>query len=423
MEVYGQTPVGSLESPVSLSLDVVDPATFHRRLTALEAWLFEEGWRAHRREAPPDDQQLADAAQRLSDLYTLQRHLIGRSSQDDDILAARVLYYLCSDAPKMYLVLHELSLRRPARRDARADSLRIADFGAGVGTSCAALLLSLNAASHSAVSIFAVDQDEAALAWLRPIVTAAAAIADIRAEIIMRVADALSSESLRTAASTDLVLMQTMLNETVTGPESDAAIGIADGLHPLLASTTTVIIEPALRITTRPLHQLRDELLARGGVQVVAPCPHQRVCPMLANERDWCHEIRMVPPTPRVDATQRVSRRRDERVKFSFLVTEPTQPAIDPAIDETAPLGGRLVSDALNSKGKMERFLCNRSGDLVLLRLLDKHRTPSNAPILSERGTLVAIHQPEPPPRVQPGALVAVTINAADPSMPAIATV
>src|SRR5205085_918049 len=61
-----------------------------------------------------------------------------------------------------------------------------------------------------------------------------------------------------------------------------------------------IVIEPALRATARDLEAVRDELLARGGVHVFAPCTRQvATCPMLDDPRDWCHEERSLELPPR----------------------------------------------------------------------------------------------------------------------------
>ena len=76
-----------------------------------------------------------------------------------------------------------------------------------------------------------------------------------------------------------------------------------------------ILIEPALRDTSRELLAVRDQVLAAGGLHVLAPCFWTGPCPALALERDWCHDAAPVPSKPRVD--------------FSYLVlrAEPVPPA------------------------------------------------------------------------------------------------
>jgi len=54
-------------------------------------------------------------------------------------------------------------------------------------------------------------------------------------------------------------------------------------------AAAVVWVEPGSRVTSRRLSARREEL--RGEHAVLAPCPHQERCGMLApeNERHWCH--------------------------------------------------------------------------------------------------------------------------------------
>src|SRR6185436_11471630 len=98
-----------------------------------------------------------------------------------------------------------------------------------------------------------------------------------------------------------------------------------------------VLLEPALRETSRDLLGVRDRLTARG-LFVVAPCLWQGPCPALARERDWCH-----------DSTA-------ERVDFSYLaVARHGQPSSDPSLF-------RIVSDRLEEKGRLRLFGCGPAG-------------------------------------------------------------
>jgi SAM-dependent methyltransferase len=68
-----------------------------------------------------------------------------------------------------------------------------------------------------------------------------------------------------------------------------------------------ILIEPALRETSRELLAVRDQVLA-AGLHVVAPCFWTGPCPALAQDRDWCHDAAPVPSKPRVDFSYLVLR-------------------------------------------------------------------------------------------------------------------
>jgi hypothetical protein len=126
---------------------------------------------------------------------------------------------------------------------------------------------------------------------------------------------------------------------------------------------TMVILEPALRETSRELLAVRDQLVA-GGLHVVAPCLWTGPCPALARDRDWCHDTTYEPAE--------VVGQRPRRVDFSYLALRATgQPLSDPALF-------RVVSDLLEEKGRLRVFGCGPAGRHPLVRL-DRHRTPANA--------------------------------------------
>jgi Mitochondrial small ribosomal subunit Rsm22 len=120
---------------------------------------------------------------------------------------------------------------------------------------------------------------------------------------------------------------------------------------------TLVLVEPALRETSRALLGVRDAVVA-AGLHVVAPCFWAGPCPALARERDWCHDAVPVAGAPRVD--------------FSYLVLR-ARPA--PA---AAPTVFRVVSDPLVEKGRLRIFGCGPAGRHALVRL-DRAATPANA--------------------------------------------
>ncbi|MCX5659390.1 MAG: hypothetical protein NTW19_06655 [Planctomycetota bacterium] len=445
----------------------VSPELFRERLAALEDWLWRHGPRdLGLGSAPPRPGRLAEDVRALSDVYTVARTQL-HDAGDSGHLLAKVFYFLCSDAPKIHLVLHELAhesrlhesrlkdgqLQSSMPTSAHPEPLRIIDAGSGVGATTVGLLLSLNSAQFPRVVVDALDSDRRALSIWSTLARRAAAIAGLSLEVRPREADLRTLAPADLPGPFDLFVTQAVLNElfppappvpaqphaATPAASPSPADARAAWLAQWAARGLTIAIEPALRETTRPLHAARDLLLAAHhlaaqspapqtpAIRVLAPCPHQAACPMLANERDWCHEVRLFEPTPRVAEIQAITHRRDERVKFSFLVLAPVldipaaaaEPAGEhnhaalPTVPQHAPqpaappLLGRLVSDALNSKGKMERDLCTTAGRLVRLRLLDRERTADNELLATApRGQSIAIQNAEAPPRIGPAAIV-----------------
>jgi ribosomal protein RSM22 (predicted rRNA methylase) len=172
----------------------------------------------------------------------------------------------------------------------------------------------------------------------------------------------------------DLVVAAHLLGELPLDSDGRARL-VAGWCRELLAPAgTCLLVEPALRTTSRGLLAVRDRLLA-AGLRVVAPCLLQGPCPALLDARDFCHAS-----APAIAAGR-------SRVDFSYLVLRPPSspaPVADPACF-------RIVSDAMKDKGRLRCFLCGPAGRLLATRL-DRHRSPANRLLDEiERGDLVRI--------------------------------
>ena len=98
----------------------------------------------------------------------------------------------------------------------------------------------------------------------------------------------------------DLIVAAHLLNELFVALPATARIAARAQkarawCETLLApGGTMVILEPALRETSRDLLAVRDQLVG-AGLRVVAPCLWAGPCPALARERDWCHDAALEP--------------------------------------------------------------------------------------------------------------------------------
>ncbi|MCE9591899.1 MAG: small ribosomal subunit Rsm22 family protein [Planctomycetes bacterium] len=391
---------------------LVSDDVFRERLAAFESWLWGDGSLALGWRHSPRPSVLARRVLALSDLYTTERDAIQEESATGEHLMAKVLYFLVSDAPKPVMVLRELAERYPEMVMAKPDRpLRVCDAGAGVGATSVGLLLALDSSRVAEAEIEALDSHDRSLDMWSATTRQAAVIAGIRLNA-KPVACDLRQTAQRTHPGHDLFIAQALLNELfptagATAEHDEASMQArADWVSALTGGAVGVVIEPALKETTRPLQAVRDQLLKRGGWRVLAPCPHDQPCPMLRSPRDWCHEVRLFEPMKRVAEIQAQTHRRDNRTKFSFLAVAPAAAGLTPHAAD-GNLSGRLVSDALNSKGKMERYLCSADGKIVQLRLLDRDRVDGNRVLAeAERGVLVKIAGCETPPRIPRDAVV-----------------
>ena len=173
----------------------------------------------------------------------------------------------------------------------------------------------------------------------------------------------------------DTVALGHLLNEVFVGPDAArrraALLEEAAGL--LRPGGSLVVVEPALRETSRQLLEVRDLLVARGFV-VRAPCLFRGACPARLRETDWCHAERPVEPPPLVAEIARRAGLRKEAVKMSYLVLAPR------GEDWPPPPAGRvfrIVSEPLPSKGRLRYMGCGPEGRMGL-SLQEKHVNDGN---------------------------------------------
>jgi ribosomal protein RSM22 (predicted rRNA methylase) len=156
----------------------------------------------------------------------------------------------------------------------------------------------------------------------------------------------------------DLVVAAHLLNELSLDVDGRARL-VAGWCRELLEPDgTCILLEPALRETSRALLAVRDRLVA-AGLFVVAPCLLQGPCPALVRERDFCHA-----------SADPIAAGRS-RVDFSYLVLRRQGVVV---ADRSL---FRVVSDPLKDKGRLRLYGCGPTGRLLVMRL-DRDRSPAN---------------------------------------------
>jgi ribosomal protein RSM22 (predicted rRNA methylase) len=170
----------------------------------------------------------------------------------------------------------------------------------------------------------------------------------------------------------DLIVAAHLLNELNLDLDGRARL-VAGWCRDLLEPDgTCVVIEPALRDTSRALLGVRDRLLG-AGLGVAAPCFCQGSCPALRRERDWCHDSAEVLVAGR------------SRVDFSYLVLRRSVAA---AAD---PGRYRVVSDPIKDKGRLRFFVCGAQGRFELMRLNRDRSAANHALDQARRGDIVVL--------------------------------
>jgi ribosomal protein RSM22 (predicted rRNA methylase) len=153
------------------------------------------------------------------------------------------------------------------------------------------------------------------------------------------------TECLRGAAPADLVIASYVIGETAP----DSLPHVADALWSK-AGGMLVVIEPGTPPGFTRIRDLRKQLIGQGA-HVVAPCPHDGACPIVAP--DWCH------------FAQRLNRSRDHRQvkdaalsfedeKFSYVVLARRAPS--------ARIDARVLAHPRVTKGAIAAKLCVADG-------------------------------------------------------------
>jgi hypothetical protein len=163
------------------------------------------------------------------------------------------------------------------------------------------------------------------------------------------------------------------LNESELPPEVIASNLIDTCEHHLEDEGLVILVEPALRLQSRKLLQIRKALIAHPKVisgavplQVLLPCLGHQACGALTKEDDWCHEEVnwWRPPYLReLDALAGLDRK---SLPFSYLVLQKTRKSREEILPRLQGPSGerhRLVSPT-HSLGKKtwEFFMCGEAG-------------------------------------------------------------
>lgn len=175
----------------------------------------------------------------------------------------------------------------------------------------------------------------------------------------------------------DIIVLSNMLNEVAYNEEDRVSrrVSLLKTLMNklLIDDGSCIVIEPALKETSRELMEVRDGLLMEGFC-IYSPCLISEKCPALANPKDWCHQDISWDAPDIVRKVDRLTGLRKDSLKFSYLVIRKDGLSIT---DIYGTGSFRVVSDPLATKGKTEYYICGTGGRLLIV-LLDKDRAPIN---------------------------------------------
>jgi ribosomal protein RSM22 (predicted rRNA methylase) len=326
----------------------------------------------------------------LSRLFTKDRTALGRPYLDDPTYTIAYLsYFLPVNLSKIQVLLDEMPLDQPTQR------FSVLDLGSGPGTGALAVLdwrRQRNLGSE--VSVVAMDSSPSALGHAERLWSQYCRAANVAGgRLWTQQADVEKGAwriQARHGAPYDLIILANCLNEIhvdAKDPLAARADLISELLSLLAPHGTVMIVEPALRDTSRALHQVRDRLLQEKCCTIYSPCLHENSCPALVHPGDWCHEERVWEPPVSIQEIDEAVGYIKDALKFSYLLLRKD----GRTITEHRPDVYRVVSELRVFKGESRVWVCNELGRSEIGRQ-DRMGSASNeAWDRLERGTIVRL--------------------------------
>ncbi len=305
--------------------------------------------------------QVTEAVRELSRLFTKERGHLGRMYLDDRLLGTAYLqYFLPVNLVKIQALLNEMPMPEGG------EQFSVLDLGSGPGTGALAVLdwWHQRQLSH-ALSVIAIDGSSEALSqasrlwnrYCRRTDRTEASLQILEADLARRV----WLEQVRQRAPFDLIILANCLNELYADAKDSVEMRtglLAAVLSVLAPRGTLMIVEPALRETSRSLLQIRDRLVQEKRCTIYSPCLHEHGCPALVNPTDWCHEERAWKPPAIIQQIDDEIGFIKDALKFSYLILRKD----GKAITERRPDVYRVVSELRELKGEKRAWLCNEQG-------------------------------------------------------------
>ncbi len=346
----------------------------------LEKWMprLVRVWRQARRQPGPDylsPQEVKDVGAGVKELslgLTRERQLAGAKYMDDPkLLGAYLLFYWPVSYAQSRQALGELPKPRSTL-----------DLGSGPGP------VGLAALDAGASEVICADRSKPAIELARQLALEANEALTVREW---------SPERPMPDGPFDLITMGHVVNELFGLPTQPGVIQkradlLEKVMEKLRPNGTLLIIDPALRETSRALLQVRD-LLVQRGYPIRAPCFFRGNCPALLKESDWCHAERKWRPPQLVEQLGKVAGIHKDTLKMSYLAVGSKVKAW-----HFPPEGRvfRIVSERLEGKGRARFMGCGPEGRMGLA-LQERHENDDNRAFFElDRGDVIRVTETEP---------------------------
>lgn len=139
-----------------------------------------------------------------------------------------------------------------------------------------------------------------------------------------------------------------------------------------------IIIEPALRDSSRNLQLLRDEIVVHQKIAVVdSPCLHSLNCPLnKGSGRDWCHFYFDWQKPKFIEKVDRLIGNKKDWLQCSYMLLSKREQNFQKKY-KSYENTWRVISNRMPSNGKEEMVLCGVKGRVHLTRL-NKNASSAN---------------------------------------------
>lgn len=319
---------------------------------------------------------LAANVARLSQLLTRERTIIPPMYlQDAGLREAYIAYFLPSNIHKIRVPLQELALH-PERLLSK-ERLRILDIGCGPGSAILGVMeFFAGQAQRPRLEFTGVDPVAGNLRAAEEFFVSYRDRLGLNATLNI-VRSGIEGVEHLLHERFDVIIFSNVLNELFPQHEKRIAkrtavlISILNRF--LIDDGSCIIIEPALRETSREMLEVRDGMPGHG-FHVYSPCLYHGKCPALANPKDWCHEDLLWEPPELIQEIDKLTGLRKDSLKFSYLVLRKETLSLSDFAGQNA---FRVVSEPLVSKGKRELHICGPGGRRLITRL-HKDKTLAN---------------------------------------------
>jgi len=337
----------------------------------------------------------------LSRLYTRERKdLSSDLLKDPSLRQAYLGYFLLCNLGKVRRIFREIQAH-PKGIVYFSGKRRLLDIGCGPGTNLLGFLsmldegiCSLDALECAAVDSISANLRDAEYLFRRYAET----LKEPRfiAPLLVRQAQLPEVPTLGFEVRFDFIVFGNILNELFVDCQDrierryQLVAAVVDKC--LTEEGFLILIEPALRETSRDLLLLRDQLLDQTNLRVYAPCVHNLHCPAVvpSNLTDWCHEDRPWLAPQWIRAIDTLVGNRKDSLKYSYTVLSRSGlSVVEAAYWQAGRANGltttaepdsqtwRVVSERMEEKGKTSVYLCGTLGRTKVTRL-QKHDSEHN---------------------------------------------